>query len=113
MKSFDESQLKNILSALDQKKAIDIRVLDLRKIVTYTDFLIICSGSSTTHVNALVMALRDSLSEGGRPIYVNKSRDDSWWILDFVDIVVHVFQSEARRYYDLEGLWGDAERLQI
>jgi ribosome-associated protein len=97
--------VSQILSALDDKKGIDALVLDVRNLVTYTDYLIICSGSSTTHVRALVSAVQDSSEE---TMKVNSSSDDSWWVLDQVDIVIHLFREDVRLFYDLEGLWADA-----
>jgi ribosome-associated protein len=99
-----------IINALEEKKALDIQVLDLRKIASYTDYLVICSGTSSTHVNALVESVVDGFPKKEGPAYVNSSKDDSWWILDFVDTVVHVFKDETRRYYDLERLWLDAQK---
>ncbi|HVM32107.1 MAG TPA: ribosome silencing factor [bacterium] len=97
--------LSKILSALEDKKGIDPLILDVRNLVSYTDYLVLCSGSSTTHVRALVSAVED-VSED--PIRVNSSADDSWWVLDQVDIVVHLFREDVRLFYDLEGLWADA-----
>ncbi len=98
---------------LEAKKALDIRVLDVSGIVSYADFMVICSGSSTTHVNALVSGVEDAFPGSGAPVYINSSKDNSWWVLDFVDIVVHIFKEDSRIYYDLEGLWSDAKRLEI
>jgi ribosome-associated protein len=103
--------IEKILTALEEKKALDVQVLDVRGLVSYTDYLVICSGTSNPHVNALVTHVRDSFSKKEGPVYVNPSRDDSWWILDFVDAVVHVFKEEARAFYDLERLWSDAKSL--
>jgi ribosome-associated protein len=108
-KSFPET-VERIIKALEDKKAIDIQVLDIRDIVSYTDYLVICSGTSTTHVNALVENVVDEFPKDDGPVYVNPSKNNSWWILDFVDTVVHVFSEETRHYYDLERLWLDAKK---
>lgn len=105
--------LKKIVSALEDRKSLDIQVLDVREIISYTDFLIICSGTSTTHVASIVSGLEDSLPKGDRPVYVNSSKDDSWWILDFVDMVVHVFKEDTRLFYNLENLLGDSIRIKV
>jgi len=105
------SLLNKIVSALEDKKALNIRVLDMREIVSYADFIVICSGTSTTHVTALVSSIEDALVKKEGPQYINSSKDDSWWILDFVDVVVHILKEENRAYYDLEGLWNDAKTL--
>jgi ribosome-associated protein len=105
--------ISKIVTALEEKKGMDIQVLEVGGLVSYTDFLILCSGTSTTHVNALVSSVREGLPKSDRPVYVNSSRDDSWWILDFVDVVVHVFKAESRFYYDLDSLWCDAKKLTV
>jgi len=106
------SLLKKIKESLEDKKGIDIRVLDVRDLVSYADYLVLCTGTSSAHINALVSNVRDSVAKAERPTYVNPSKDDSWWILDFVDVVVHVFTEDRRRYYDLDQLWGDAPRIE-
>lgn len=113
MKTGDNPLLKKIVRALEDRKSLDIQVLDVREIISYTDFLIICSGTSTTHVSSIVSGLEDSLPKAERPVYVNSSKDDSWWILDFVDMVVHVFKEDARLFYDVERLWGDAQKIVV
>jgi ribosome-associated protein len=105
----DGPLLGRIRRVLEDRKGLDIRVLDVRDLVSYTDQLVLCSGTSTTHVNALVSALRQGFRGTSAPVYVNPSKDDSWWILDFVEVVVHVFREDARSYYDLDRLWGDAK----
>jgi ribosome-associated protein len=105
------ASLTTIVTALNDKKGIDVRVLDVRNLVTYTDYLIVCSGSSTTHVRALVSAAEKALEK--METKVNSSLDDSWWILDQVDWVVHVFREDVRYFYDLEGLWADAKTLKV
>lgn len=107
------SELLTIITALEDKKAVDARVLDVREIVSYADFLVVCSGTSSTHVHALVAGVEDAFPSGQGPVYVNSSKDDSWWILDFVEVVVHIFKDETRHYYDLERLWGDAPQIKI
>jgi len=105
------SLLKKIKAALEDKKGTDILILDVRELVSYTDFLVLCTGTSSAHVNALISHVRDSFEKDERPTYVNPSKDGSWWILDFVEVVVHVFKEDARLHYDLETLWCDAKRV--
>jgi ribosome-associated protein len=111
--TINKLELKNILTALEEKKGINIKVLDVRNLVSYTDFMVLCSGSSRTHVNVLVTNVKDAFPRGQGPVYINPSSDDSWWVLDFVDIVVHIFNEETRNFYDLDSLWGDAGVLEI
>jgi ribosome-associated protein len=113
VKNINSAMVKKIISALEEKKGVDIQVLDVRDLVSYTDFLVLCTGTSSAHVSALVENARETLPKGDRPVYVNPSKNDSWWILDFVDVVVHVFQENERRFYDLEQLWGDAKKIGI
>jgi len=103
--------VSKIVKVLEEKKGVQVLVLDVRDLATYTDYMVLCSGTSTTHVKALVNAVEDKLSKE-KPLYLNSSPDDSWWILDFINVVVHVFQDEVRKYYDLEGLWCDAKRIE-
>jgi ribosome-associated protein len=105
--------LQKIVQALEDKKGIDIQVFDMRDVVSYTDFLILCSAASPAQVHALVDNVRESLQKPDWPVYVNFSKDDSWMILDFVDIVLHVFKEDVRRFYNLESLWADAKRLEL
>ncbi len=105
--------LPKILKALEDKKAVNVQVLDVGNIASYADFMVICSGTSNTHVAALVSSVEDAFGKREGPVYINPSKDDSWWILDFVEVVVHVFKEESRAYYDLEGLWSDAPRLAV
>lgn len=103
--------IEGIVEALEDKLGVGVRVLDVREIISYTDYLVLCSGTSNTQVNALVSSLEDRFRGPDRPVYVNRSKDNSWWILDFVDVVVHVFHEDARAFYDLDGLWADAKVL--
>ncbi|MGH7738968.1 MAG: ribosome silencing factor [bacterium] len=103
--------LLDVVSALRDKKAIDILVLDVRRLVTYTDYLILCSGGSGTQVRALVSAAEKALAQ--ETLKVNSSADDSWWVLDQVDLVVHVFREDVRAFYDLETLWADAPTVEL
>ena len=101
---------KKLVDFALSKKAEDVLLLDLRKITTMTDFFIICTGRSDTQVRAIA----DAVTEGARrerlPVYHVEGREALTWVLiDFVDVVVHVFQPAARNYYQLERLWGDAE----
>jgi ribosome-associated protein len=100
---------RRVLDALEDRKAQDVRILDLRKVATYADLLVICSGTSSTHVQALVDGVEDGAGE--RPVYVNRSVDHSWWVLDYIDVVVHVFREDLRGHYGLETLWSDAGEM--
>jgi len=92
------------------KKASDVTVLDLRKITDMADFFIICSGDSDIQVKAIADAIADGTDELGMGPWHREGLTQSQWILlDYVDIVVHIFHSEARKFYSLEKIWGDAK----
>ncbi len=112
MEKKTSSLLEEIVSHLEDKQAIDIQALDMEGLASYTDVLVVCSGNSNPHVNAIVTGVTDKLSDRKGLWKTNSSKDGSWWVLDFVDVVVHVFKEDARAYYDLEGLWCDAKRLE-
>ncbi|MEE8572981.1 MAG: ribosome silencing factor [Gemmatimonadota bacterium] len=101
-----------MVRALDDHKAVDIRVLDLRKISDVADFFVIASGTSDTHVRTLAERVLESIeAEGRRPHHIEGISVGRWALLDFVDVVVHVFHPTLRDYYQLERLWSDAPVL--
>jgi ribosome-associated protein len=91
------------------RKGEDVAVLDLRGIASATDFFVIASGRSDTHVSSIADHVVDELKEEGvRPAGVEGMRGGRWVLMDYVDFVVHVFHPDARSFYQLERLWGDA-----
>jgi len=92
------------------RKAIDIRVIDLRGIVSYTDFFVICGGNTERQTKAIHDAIYRELKdeEGLLPRRSEGEREARWILLDYLDCVVHIFTPEAREYYRLEQLWGEA-----
>ncbi len=93
-----------------EKKATDVLVLDLRKISPVADFFVICSGESDVQVKAIVDHIEEELAKENTTAWHREGYDFLRWVLlDFVDVVVHVFQPDVRSYYSLESLWGDAE----
>ncbi len=99
-----------VASIASDRKAIDIRVIDLRGIVSYTDFFVICSGNTERQAKAIQDSVYRELkdSEGLLPRRVEGDREARWILLDYLDCVVHIFTPEAREYYRLEQLWGEA-----
>jgi ribosome-associated protein len=92
------------------KKAENVISMDLRGIVTTCDFFVICEGTTDIHVKAVADAIEDGLREvDEKPWHVEGSEGKRWILLDYVNVVVHVFDSETRDYYQLERLWGDAK----
>lgn len=97
------------IEQLLSRKAEDIAVIDLRKTADFVDYFILCTGTSDVHVRALTDAVIEGLkSQGQRPYHVEGYDMRKWVLIDFVDIIVHIFQAESRRFYGLERLWGDA-----
>ena len=95
------------------KKAFDIVLLDLRAGGAFTDHFVLCSGRSTRQVKAIVDAITERLrEEGRRPSLVEGYNHAEWVLIDCFDVVIHVFTDETRRFYDLERLWGSAERIE-
>lgn len=98
--------------AAEDKKALNILILDLRGLTYITDYFVICSGSNTTQVGAIADNVAQVLAKAGiRPSHVEGESEASWVLMDYGDVVVHVFEEQARIYYSLEKLWGDAPRI--
>jgi ribosome-associated protein len=98
-----------IAGIASDKKAIDIRVLDVHEIVGYTDYFVICSGNTDRQARAIYEGIYDELKrEGVMPRRVEGERQGSWILMDYLDCVVHIFTPDARSYYRLEQLWGEA-----
>ncbi len=101
-----------ILQGIEEVKGHDINILDLREIEnTVCDYFIICNGTSNTHVNAIVGSIQKTVSKAikDKPWHVEGEDNAEWVLMDYVNVVVHVFQKQIREYYDIEGLWGDAK----
>ncbi len=101
-----------ILQGMEEVKGQEIRLLDLREIEnTVCDYFVICNGTSNTHVNAIVGSIQKTVSRAikDKPWHVEGSENAEWILMDYVNVVVHVFQKHIRDYYDIEGLWGDAK----
>ncbi|MFR2136891.1 MAG: ribosome silencing factor [Pseudoruminococcus massiliensis] len=105
---------KMAVKALDSKKALDIKVIKIQDISAIADYFVIATGTSSTHVKALADEVEAQLDEAGISVsHVEGYRSNSWILLDYVDVVIHVFSDEAREYYDLERLWQDGEIIDI
>ena len=100
-------------AALD-KKAAGVEILDVAGKVDYADFLVIMTGRSDRHAQSIAQGIEESLKKKGvRALSVEGMPHGSWVLIDFGDVVVHVFQDEARQMYDLDGLWIDARRVPV
>jgi ribosome-associated protein len=110
---FDE-RIRMALRAAADKKAIDLTVLDLRGVVTFTDFFIISTGTNKRQMQAISDEVVDQLKRQGSPAArVEGYQAAEWILIDYGDFIVHVFAEKARRFYDLEYLWREAKRLDI
>lgn len=101
-----------ILQGIEEVKGQNINLLDLREIEnTVCDYFIICNGTSNTHVNAIVGSIQKTVSKASKdkPWHVEGTENAEWVLMDYVNVVVHVFQKHIREFYDIEGLWGDAK----
>ncbi|MAQ76055.1 MAG: ribosome silencing factor [Aquimarina sp.] len=104
--------ITQILKGIEEVKGQDINVLDLRDIEnTVCSYFVICNGTSNTQVNAIVNSVQKTVSKSlkDKPWHVEGSENAEWVLIDYVDVVVHVFQKHIREFYDIEGLWGDAK----
>ena len=106
-------QITNVAAkALEDKKAQNIKILKTAEQTVLADYFVICNGTSSTHIKALVDAVDKALSEAGEaPIRREGLRSDIWVLMDFGSVIVHIFTDEARKFYDLERLWSDAEAV--
>ena len=112
MKAKDKAQA--IASHLAAKKGVDIAVLDLHEVSSFTDFFVIASGSSSRHVKTLAdETLKTMREHGERALGVEGDPPGRWVLVDLGDVVVHLFEPEARSFYGLERLWGEAEQLEV
>ncbi len=105
-----------IIKGIEEVKGQDIQILDLREIEnTVCDYFIICNGTSNTQVNAIVNSIQKIVSKAikEKPWHVEGSDNAEWVLMDYVHVVVHVFQKHIREFYDIEGLWGDAKTVII
>ena len=108
--------ITTILSGIEDVKGKEITILDLRDIEnTVCDYFIICEGTSNTQVNAIVNSVQKKVSKElkDNPWHVEGSDNAEWVLLDYINVVVHVFQKHIRQYYDIESLWGDAKTTVI
>lgn len=95
--------------ALDDKKGLNIKLLEVTEVTTLAEYFLICTGTSNTHVKSLCDAVEAAMDAAGEPLISREGhRGGTWVLLDFGSVVVHVFTNEARAFYDLERLWNDA-----
>jgi ribosome-associated protein len=109
-----DDRIRMALHAAGEKKAIDVVVLDLREIASFTDFFVIVSGANERQVQAISDEVSETLKKNGSPAArVEGYKTAEWILLDYGDFVVHVFDEKARKFYDLERLWRESRRVEL
>ena len=112
MTSYESAML--LANTLDGKKGEEIKVLKTEGLTTLADYFVICTATSTTQIKALADVCEKALKDAGEPPHhVEGHRGGTWLLMDFSAVVVHIFMDEARKFYDLERLWGDAEEIPL
>ena len=112
----NDQLIAQIIKGIEEVKGNDIDILDLREIEnTVCDYFIICNGNSNTQVNAIVNSVQKTVSKAlkDKPWHIEGSDNAEWVLMDYVNVVVHVFQKHIREFYDIESLWGDAKITSI
>ncbi len=115
-KSSADQLIAVIIEGIEEVKGQDINILDLREIEnTVCDYFVICNGTSNTQVNAIVNSIQKTVSKQlkDKPWHIEGENNGEWVLMDYVNVVVHVFQKHIREYYDIEGLWGDAKMTMV
>ncbi|MBO4902561.1 MAG: ribosome silencing factor [Lachnospiraceae bacterium] len=109
-----EKLLQTAFKALDEKKAYDIKVIDISKVSILADYFMIATGSNINQIHAMTDLVEEKLSkEGYHPRAVEGYRLGNWILMDYQDVVIHIFDQESREFYDLERIWTDGEIVEI
>lgn len=112
MNSYD--LMKSAVTAADSRKAIDLKVLHIEELTTLCDYFVICSGTSTPHMNAIYEEIDEKLSQLGiNPTAREGVGNPGWILMDYGDVIVHIFNESSREFYSIERLWSDAEEISI
>ena len=112
MTSYEMAML--LAKALDSKKGEDIKVLKTEELTTLADYFVLCTAGSSTQVKAMSDACEEAMEKNGEQAHhIEGHRGGTWLLMDFSSVVVHVFTDEARKFYDLERLWADAEQINL
>ncbi len=114
MKLEPKEMALRIAEAAEDRRARELTILDMRGLMTICDYFVICNGRSRRHVDAIAQEVDEQMSDLGiEPRHIEGIPDASWVIIDYLDVVLHVFEPEARSFYNLEGLWHDAARVEV
>ena len=103
-----------LAKALDSKKGLNIKVLKTQELTTLADYFVLCTATSTTQVKAMSDACEEAMEKQGETVHhIEGHQDGAWLLMDFSCVIVHVFTDEARKFYDLERLWADAQEVDL
>ncbi len=109
-----DSLLPDALDAALNKKAVDVVVIELGEICSFTDHFIVCTGTSSRHNQTIAEGIDEALRKlGTRPLHIEGHTEGEWILMDYIDFVVHIFTARAREFYDLERLWRAGKRLDV
>ena len=112
MTSYESAML--LANTLDGKKGEEIKVLKTEGLTTLADYFVICTATSTTQIKAMSDACEEAMEKNGEQVHhIEGHLGGTWLLMDFSAVVVHIFMDEARKFYDLERLWGDAEEIPL
>jgi len=107
-------EVTHAVAAAEDKKAVDVALLDLRKAAGFADYFLICSGTNPRQIRAIADGIVEALARAGsKPAHVEGYDRSEWILLDYFDFIVHIFAPETRLFYGLERLWGNAERVDL
>ena len=115
-RSTEDSLISNIVDGIENVKGLDVSILDIRDIEnTVCSYLVVCTGNSNTHVSAIVSAIKKTVSKElkEKPFQTEGNENAEWVLIDYINVVVHVFQKQIREYYNIEELWGDAKTTKV
>lgn len=103
--------LKAAVAALDEKKADAVSAIDVRDICTYADYFVMATGTSSTHIRALSEAVEEKMLKLGKAVNRIEGRTTDWILMDYGDVIIHIFGRQAREFYGLEHLWNDGKPI--
>lgn len=110
----ENTMLKTVVNAMENRKAVNVKVLKIDKLTAVADYFVICNGTSVTQIKAIADEIEFKLEQGGVAVSHREGYSSGNWILlDYDNVVVHIFHPTARDYYNLEKLWADAEEIDI
>lgn len=114
MMDISRKMAKTACDALSEKKAEDLRIIEISEISPLADYFIIATGANTNQIQAMVDAVDEELSKAGYQVkQIEGNRNSSWILMDYSDIIVHIFSKEDRLFYDLEKIWTDGKRIEV